>query len=109
MVQTIVITLLIIAIILIGYYIISQRKLRTRLDSMSRILQTYAGPAEYIDKGTGLVIHHAHGMAGGFNHIRWCGYLLKTGFRVIVPSRPGYLNTALSSGYGLPEPCQRMK
>jgi 2-hydroxy-6-oxonona-2,4-dienedioate hydrolase len=98
LVQTIVITVLIVASLLVGFYMISQRRLRVKLASMSQILQTDAGLIEYIDQGTGPVILHAHGMAGGYDHIRWCEYLVKAGFRVIVPSRPGYLRTPLSSG-----------
>lgn len=29
---------------------------------------------------------------------KWCDFLIQAGYRVIVPSRPGYLRTPLSSG-----------
>ena len=29
---------------------------------------------------------HFHGMLGGLDHWKWCQFLVKNGFRVIVPS-----------------------
>jgi len=79
-------------------YFFSRRKLRIRLTSQSQIIQTAAGLVEYIDIGKGPVVVHVHGMSGGFDHWKWCQFLVTVGFRVIVPSRPGYLRTPLASG-----------
>jgi pimeloyl-ACP methyl ester carboxylesterase len=81
-----------------GAYFYSRRKLRTGLASQSKIIQTSAGPVEYIDAGQGPVVVHMHGMLGGYDHWKWCQFLMKAGFKVIVPSRPGYLRTPLSNG-----------
>jgi pimeloyl-ACP methyl ester carboxylesterase len=79
-------------------YCLSRRKLRAKLAQQSQIIQTSVGPIEYADVGKGPVVVHIHGMLGGFDHWKWCDFLVKAGYRVIVPSRPGYLRTPLSSG-----------
>ncbi len=79
-------------------YFLSRRKLRARLASRSQIIQTALGPVEYVDAGKGPVVVHAHGMLDGSDHWKWCDFLIQAGYRVIVPSRPGYLRTPLSSG-----------
>ncbi len=81
-----------------GAYFYSRRKLRTGLASQSKIIPTAAGPVEYVDIGQGPVVVHMHGMLGGYDHWKWCQFLIKAGFRVIVPSRPGYLRTPLANG-----------
>jgi pimeloyl-ACP methyl ester carboxylesterase len=79
-------------------YLLSRWRLRKKLASASQIIQTTVGPIEYIDVGTGTVVLHAHGMGGGFDHVQYCQFLIDAGFRVIVPSRPGYLQTPLTCG-----------
>lgn len=79
-------------------YLLDRRRLRTELASQSRIAQTVVGPIEYVDVGFGPIVLHAHGMGGGFDHVQHCQFLIDAGFRVIVPSRPGYLRTPLASG-----------
>ncbi len=79
-------------------YFLSRRKLRAKLAQQSQIIQTSVGRVEYVDVGKGPVAVHVHGMLGGFDHWKWCDFLVNAGYRVIVPSRPGYLRTPLSSG-----------
>lgn len=79
-------------------YLLSRRRLRASLAAQSQVIQTPVGPVEYIDVGEGPVVVHVHGMLGGFDHWKWCWFLVKAGFRVIMPSRPGYLRTPLASG-----------
>jgi len=79
-------------------YLLSRRKLRARLAGQSQVIQTSVGPVEYVDVGNGPVAVHVHGMLGGYDHWKWCEFLVNAGYRVIVPSRPGYLRTPLSSG-----------
>lgn len=79
-------------------YIVARQRLRAELASQSQIVRTSLGPVEYVDIGKGPVIFHAHGMLGGSDHMRYCEFLVRNGFRLIVPSRPGYLRTPLASG-----------
>jgi pimeloyl-ACP methyl ester carboxylesterase len=85
-------------LLLLIAYLLNRGQLRKELASASRIIQTAAGPVEYIDVGTGTVVLHAHGMGGGFDHVQYCKFLIDSGYRVIVPSRPGYLRTPLACG-----------
>src|SRR5512135_2861476 len=98
MILKIFITFTVLAAALFVAYFISRRRLRSRLGSQSQMIQTAVGLVEYIDVGEGPVVVHVHGMLGGFDHWKWCHFLMKAGFRVIVPSRPGYLRTPLASG-----------
>jgi pimeloyl-ACP methyl ester carboxylesterase len=85
-------------ILLVFTYLVSRGRLRKELASASHIAQTAVGPIEYIDVGSGTVILHAHGMGGGFDHVQYCQFLINAGYRVIVPSRLGYLRTPLTWG-----------
>jgi pimeloyl-ACP methyl ester carboxylesterase len=85
-------------VLLVITYLLNRWRLRNELASASQIVQTAVGTIEYIDKGTGTVVFHAHGMGGGFDHVQYCQFLIDAGFRVIVPSRPGYLRTPLTCG-----------
>lgn len=84
-------------------YFISRGRLQAQLASQSQIIQTAVGPIEYIDVGQGPIVVHVHGMLGGFDHWKWCQFLVKSGFRVIVHSRPGYLRTPLTNGITVAE------
>lgn len=95
---SILIGLVSLVILLVISYLLDRLRLRKELASASQILQTAVGPIEYIDIGTGPVLLHVHGMGGGFDHVQYCQFLIDAGFRVIVPSRPGYLRTPLARG-----------
>ncbi len=84
-------------VLLVVIYLLKRSGLRKKLAAASQIVQTSAGPIEYIDIGSGPVVVHVHGMGGGFDHVKYCQFLIDAGFRVIVPSRPGYLQTPLTS------------
>ena len=65
----------------------------------SQIRQTVHGQVQYTDIGTGNVILHIHGSPGGcdvgpFAFSRY----VDSGFRIITPSRPGFLKTPLENG-----------
>jgi pimeloyl-ACP methyl ester carboxylesterase len=98
MIQKVLIFIAVLAAFLFIAYFFSRRRLRARLASQSQVIQTAIGPVEFIDMGSGPVVVHVHGMLGGFDHWKWCKFLVKAGFRVIVLSRPGYLRTPLASG-----------
>ena len=69
---------------------------RTQLSSGSMIASTACGPIEYADAGTGMPVLVVHGAGGGFDAGLQLGQgLLIHGFRVIAPSRFGYLRTPL--------------
>ena len=65
------------------------------LDSNSEIINTLLGPVELsISKGTGPVILHIHGSPGGYDQ----AFGLDKKYKVLSPSRPGYLRTPITSG-----------
>ncbi len=69
---------------------------RAQLRTGSRIISTPCGPIEYSDFGTGMPVLAIHGAGGGFDAGLQLGQrLLERGFRVISPSRFGYLRTPL--------------
>ena len=68
----------------------------TKLKSESQIYESSLGPIEYKIRGNnGPVVLIAHGTPGG--HDQTIGHT--SGYRVLTPSRPGYLRTPLSVGY----------
>ncbi len=69
-------------------------RIRTRLAADSRIAETAAGAIEYADAGHGPPVLVIHGASGGYDQ----GLLIAAenfdmGFRIIAPSRFGYLRT----------------
>lgn len=65
-----------------------------------RTAATRLGPIEYDLYGTeGPVVLSVHGGLGGADQARlFAGWLQEDGFRILSPSRPGYLGTPLDSG-----------
>jgi pimeloyl-ACP methyl ester carboxylesterase len=60
----------------------------------SRIVDTAAGPIEYIERGSGAAMLSIHGAGGGFDQgLANVAHFASEGFRVIAPSRFGYLRT----------------
>lgn len=72
-----------------------------RLEAGSLVIPTASGLVEYADIGAGVPVLMIHGTPGGYDQIletvRASG-LSSTGLRIIVPSRPGYLRTPITSG-----------
>ncbi|MDP3518465.1 MAG: alpha/beta hydrolase [Pseudohongiella sp.] len=65
------------------------------LESGSMIASTEIGPVEYIMKGTeGPIVLFLHGMPGGYDQAPDN----LPGYRLLAPSRPGYLRTPLVPG-----------
>lgn len=63
------------------------------------VVSTSAGPVEYAERGTGEPVLAVHGSFGGWDQgLVGAEFLRRHGFRVIAPSRPGYLGTPLSTG-----------
>jgi pimeloyl-ACP methyl ester carboxylesterase len=61
-----------------------------------RIASTSAGPIEYAEKGAGIPLLSIHGAGGGYDQgLANVADLIGGGFRVITPSRFGYLGTPI--------------
>jgi pimeloyl-ACP methyl ester carboxylesterase len=69
---------------------------RARSASGSQVMATACGPIEYADAGSGIAVLAIHGDGGGFDAGLQLGQgLIDRGFRVIAPSRFGYLRTPM--------------
>lgn len=70
-----------------------------RLRRRSRIVHTARGDVEVVDEGTGRPVLMLHGSPGGYDAGPLFASMLGLGgWRIISPSRPGYLRTPSSSG-----------
>ena len=87
----------IIAVILIVTYLSYQsdiRAVRERVMSGSQVIETKCGPIEYATMGEGPPVLVVHGVVGGYDQGIWVAQdFVGEGFRVIAPSRFGYLRT----------------
>lgn len=62
----------------------------------SLIVETAAGPIEYADRGDGPVLLSVHGSGGGFDQgLSNARGIVGDGFRIVAPSRFGYLRTSV--------------
>lgn len=68
-------------------------ELRDQLEAGSKIAETSAGPIEFAEKGEGQPLLLIHGAGGGYDQGLMIGRDFAEGFRVIAPSRFGYLRT----------------
>lgn len=79
--------------------IVTAEDLRACLHVPSAVIETAHGPVEYAVRGQGPVVLVAHGGPGGYDQALVLGELFrKNGFRIVAPSRPGYLGTPLGFG-----------
>ena len=64
-----------------------------------RTVTTPLGPIEYAERGDGDTILAVHGTLGGWDQgLVVAEFLRVNGFKIIAPSRPGYLGTPLATG-----------
>ncbi|TJW51134.1 MAG: alpha/beta hydrolase [Mesorhizobium sp.] len=78
------------------------RELEARLHGRSQIVETSIGPVEYGIAGDGHAVLAIHGSGGGFDQgLEFIGPLADYGFRLIAPSRFGYLRTPAPEGFTL--------
>ncbi|MBI3678523.1 MAG: alpha/beta hydrolase [Proteobacteria bacterium] len=99
-------TLLVVLVILIlagsGIYALFARDLsdaRARLTGHSKTMQTSFGTLEYAVAGEGDPVLAIHGAAGGFDQgLDMTGALAKRGYKLIAPSRFGYLRSSMPAG-----------
>jgi pimeloyl-ACP methyl ester carboxylesterase len=69
---------------------------RARIATGSQIAETRCGPIEYASLGTGRAVLFVHGAGGGFDQgLGAAERLTKSGLRVVLMSRFGYLRTPL--------------
>ncbi len=73
------------------------RVAEARIDNLgSQVVNTACGPVEYVVRGEGYPVLVVHGIVGGFDAgIASIGDMLGDGYRLIIPSRFGYLRTPL--------------
>lgn len=64
----------------------------------AQIVSTTSGPIEYAERGAGIPVLSIHGAGGGYDQgLANVADLFGDGFRVIAPSRFGYLGTPVPS------------
>lgn len=69
---------------------------RARVESGGTIANTAAGPIEYAERGSGVPLLSIHGAGGGYDQgLANVADLVGDGFRVVAPSRFGYLGTPI--------------
>lgn len=82
-----------------GLYLRFRRDLdasHVRLAGISTIVETARGAIEYAEMGTGAPVLFVHGAGGGFDQgLAMMQAVAAAGFRIIAPSRFGYLGTPL--------------
>lgn len=69
------------------------RAIGAAVESGSSIAETEAGPIEYAESGVGEPLLVIHGAGGGYDQGLLLGHDIGQGYRVIAPSRFGYLKT----------------
>ena len=91
-----VVLIAVVALIIWSSYQHDIRAARARISSGSRVIDTPCGLIEYADVGAGPAILAIHGAGGGFDQsLELARDFLGGGFRVVAPSRFGYLRTPL--------------
>lgn len=93
---------LIVALIAGGTYVYARfyqdmDKHRERIEAGSHVAETDCGVIEYGDEGNGVPVLVIHGSGGGYDQGLAIGRGLGEAFRIIAPSRFGYLNTPYPS------------
>ncbi len=79
--------------------IVTAEDLQVCLKWPSKTIETACGPVEYAARGEGPAVLCCHGGPGGYDQALIVGELFrKNGYKVLAPSRPGYLGTPLRFG-----------
>lgn len=69
------------------------RAILAAVEAGGKIAETTRGPIEYAEAGTGRPVLTIHGAGGGYDQGLLVGRELGEGFRIVAPSRFGYLRT----------------
>ncbi len=78
---------------------VTAEDLKACFEVVPETVQTACGAVQYAQRGRGPVVILAHGGPGGYDQALVLGELFrKNGFRIVAPSRPGYLGTPLECG-----------
>lgn len=87
--------LIVLACLLVGFsYFNFAGPFNANLANQSQVIETAKGPIEYIRRGdTGPLVLFLHGTPGGYDQAP-----AEAEYRMIAPSRPGYLRTPISVG-----------
>jgi pimeloyl-ACP methyl ester carboxylesterase len=76
-----------------------KKDLAERLAAGGSIVDTARGPVEYADVGKGSQVLFVHGAPGGYDQTAIVAeHYELSGYRLIGPTRPGYLRTPLATG-----------
>ena len=78
-----------------------RQDLVSALEQGAQVVQTAWGPVQYGALGSGPVVLMCHGGSMGYDNIQVQAELAQAGYRVICPSRPGYLSTPADPGLTL--------
>lgn len=71
---------------------------KVRISSGSKLISTRCGQIEYAEAGAGIPVLVIHGAGGGFDQgVEFARPLIESGFRIIAPSRFGYLRTPMQA------------
>ena len=82
-----------------NYSFVTAADCRKCLTYPSKTIETSIGSIEYADRGEGPVLLSAHGSPGGYDQgLAMAEVFRKNGYRIISPSRPGYLGSDVSLG-----------
>lgn len=90
------ILLTLVIVLLVAHYFYWNARARRRLDSGGTVVETDLGRIEYRQYGRGPAILMFHGSPGGYDQGEVVYDMVKEGYSVIAPSRPGYLKTPLT-------------
>ena len=73
----------------------ARKQADSRLFGQGTVIETSAGPLEYAVAGDGPPLMMIHGTGGGFDQgLLFASGLRRSGFRIVAPSRFGYLGSA---------------
>jgi 2-hydroxy-6-oxonona-2,4-dienedioate hydrolase len=94
-------TIILIVLVAVGGFIFLSyqneiTRARAAADGGGRVINTSVGPIEYAETGSGMVLLSIHGAGGGYDQgLTNVADLVGDRFRVIAPSRFGYLGTSV--------------
>ncbi len=100
--QVLFVVFAVLVVTIAGVYALFMRDMaaaRARLAGRSQTLETSFGTLEYAVRGEGEPMLAVHGAAGGFDQaLDMTGAVADRGYRLIAPSRFGYLRSTLPAG-----------